>query len=101
MEGIIRDRITGHLNSHKLISSSQHGFVYKKSCITNLLECQQVVSGLLNENKSVDVLYTDFEKAFDKVSHFTKLIIKLYAYGIRGRLLDWIKSYLSGRRQGW
>ena len=98
MEGIIRDRITSHLNRHKLISSSQHGFVYKKSCITNLLECQQVVSGLLNENKSVDVLYTDFEKAFDKVSH-KKLIIKLYAYGIRGRLLDWIKSYLSGRKQ--
>ena len=98
MEGIIRDRITSHLNLHKLISSSQHGFVYKKSCITNLLECQQVVSGLLNENKSVDVLYTDFEKAFDKVSH-KKLLIKLYAYGIRGRLLDWIKSYLSGRRQ--
>jgi len=53
---------------------SQHGFVHKKSCVTNLLECQQVVSGLLNENKSVDVLYTDFEKAFDKVSH-QKLLI--------------------------
>ena len=37
MEGIIRDRITSHLIRHKLISSSQHGFVHKKSCITNLL----------------------------------------------------------------
>ena len=56
-------------------------FFYKQSCITNLLECQQIVSGLLNENKSVDVLYTNFEKAFDKVSH-KKLVIKLYAYGM-------------------
>ena len=46
----------------------------------------------------MDVLYTDFEKAFDKVSH-KKLITKLYAYGIRGRLLGWIKSFLRGRRQ--
>ena len=98
MEGIMRDRITSHLKIHKLISPSQHGFVHKKSCVTNLLECQQVVSGLLNENKSVDVLYTDFEKAFDKVSH-KKLLIKLYAYGIRGSLLAWIKSFLSNRRQ--
>ena len=57
-----------------------------------------MVSSLISENKSVDVLYTDFEKAFDKVSH-KKLITKLYAYGIRGRLLGWIKSFLRGRRQ--
>ena len=98
MEGIMRDRITSHLTRNKLISPSQHGFVHKKSCVTNLLECQQVVSGLLHDNKSVDLLYTDFEKAFDKVSH-KKLIIKLYAYGIRGKLLEWIRSFLRGRRQ--
>ena len=44
MEGIMRDRITSHLTRNKLISPSQHGFVHKKSCVTNLLECQQVVS---------------------------------------------------------
>ena len=98
MEGIVRTRITSHLIKYKLISPSQHGFVQKKSCVTNLLECQHIVSGLLNENKSVDVLYTDFEKAFDKVSH-KKLIIKLRAYGIRGKLLEWVKGFLKGRRQ--
>jgi hypothetical protein len=98
MEGILRERITSHLTQHKLISPSQHGFVKKKACVTNLLECQNVVSRLLNEDKVVDVLYTDFEKAFDKVSH-KKLLIKLYAYGIRGKLMGWIKSFLRGRRQ--
>ena len=98
MEGIMRDRIMSHLVKHNLISSSQHGFVYKKSCVTNLLECHHVVSGLLNNGKSVDVLYTDFEKAFDKVSH-KKLITKLYGYGIRGIILDWIASFLRKRRQ--
>ena len=50
----MRDRITSHLKKHELISSSQHGFVHKKLCVTNLLECHQVVLGLLNVNKSVD-----------------------------------------------
>ena len=65
MEGIVRDRIMNHLNDYDLISSSQHGFVPKRACVTNLLECQHVVSDLLNKNILVDVLYTDFEKAFD------------------------------------
>ena len=98
MEGILRERITNHLTEYNLISPSQHGFVRKKACVTNLLECQNIVSRLLNEDKVVDVLYTDFEKAFDKVSH-KKLLIKLYGYGIRGKLLGWIKSFLRGRRQ--
>jgi len=46
MEGIIRDRITSHLSSHRLISPSQHEFVYQKSFTKKLLECQHDVSGL-------------------------------------------------------
>ena len=41
---------------------------------------------------------TDFSKAFDKVSH-KKLIYKLTAYGVRGRMLSWVKAFLKGRRQ--
>lgn len=43
-----------------------------------------------------DVIYTDFSKAFDKVSH-NILIAKLRSYGISGLLLDWLSSYLMGR----
>ena len=98
MEGIVRDNITIHLNRHNLISARQHGFVHQKACVTNLLECQHKVSAGMGANKPMDVLYTDFEKAFDKVSH-RKLMIKLEAYGIGGKLLKWIKSFLTDRRQ--
>ena len=98
MEGIVRDHITNHLNNNNLISSKQHGFVRSKACVTNLLECQHKVSEGIGANKSMDVLYTDFEKAFDKVSH-RKLIIKLEAYGIGGNLLEWIRSFLRSRKQ--
>jgi ribonuclease P/MRP protein subunit RPP40 len=47
---------------------------------------------------TMDVLYTDFSKAFDKVSHI-KLLTKLKGYGLEDRLLKWIKAFLGNRRQ--
>ena len=44
---------------------------------------------------SVDVIYL---KAFDSIPH-VRLLNKLYSYGFRGMLLQWLKAYLSDRRQ--
>ena len=75
-----------HLEAHKLISIEQHGFVSSKSCVTNLLECQDIKTSALHKRLNQDVLYTDFMKAFDKVSH-RKLLHKLRAYGFGERLV--------------
>ena len=40
------------------------------------------------------VIYLDFRKAFDSVSH-SKLLLKLQSYGISGALLQWYKAYLT------
>ena len=45
-----------------------------------------------------DVLFLDFSKAFDKVSHKC-LLHKLQYYGVCGKTNDWIKSFLIGRSQ--
>ena len=37
LESIIMDHIMDFLIKHKLINSSQHGFLKSKSCLTNLL----------------------------------------------------------------
>ena len=42
--------------------------------------------------------YTDFEKAFDSVSH-DKLLCKLRSYNIIGDLFSWLQSFLSNRSQ--
>ena len=67
-------------------------------CLTNLLEFFEEVYERIDEGKPVDVIYLDFAKAFDKVPH-VRLAKKLQAGGIRGQVLTWIQSWLSGRRQ--
>jgi len=44
------------------------------------------------------VIYFDFAKAFDTVPH-QRLMKKVYAYGIRGKLYQWIKAFLTNRKQ--
>jgi hypothetical protein len=63
-----------------------------------LLECINDWSISLNARNSVDVVYIDFQKAFDSVVH-SKLIHKLSAYGITGNLINWLTSFLSNRSQ--
>jgi hypothetical protein len=46
----------------------------------------------------VDVIYTDFAKAFDRVDHVL-LIIILGRLGFSHPLLSWFKSYLTNRSQ--
>ena len=51
------------------------------------------------ENKDpVDIIYLDFRKAFDTVPH-VRLLKKLEAYGVAGKLLNWIRDFLSNRKQ--
>lgn len=52
----------------------------------------------LDQGKTIGVIFIDFQKAFDCVSHQT-LALKLKASGIYGNAYDWIIHYLSNRRQ--
>ncbi|KAK4806756.1 hypothetical protein QYF61_005552 [Mycteria americana] len=53
---------------------------------------------LVDEGKAVDVVYLDFSKAFDTVSH-SILLEKLAAHGLDGCTLCWVKNWLDGRAQ--
>jgi len=81
MEKIIRDAITKYLFEHKLISKAQHGFLVKRSTVTNLLECTQNWTVAMANRSATGCIYIDFKSAFDLVSH-QKLLNKLNAFGI-------------------
>jgi ribonucleases P/MRP protein subunit RPP40 len=56
------------------------------------------ILGLIDKGKAADIFYLDFAKAFDKVPR-ERLIIKLRAKGIEGKILRWIHNWLSNRTQ--
>jgi len=97
-EMIIRDSIVDHLEQNGLIKSSQHGFRKGGSCLSNLLRFLDGVTRSLDNHDTVDVIYLDFAKAFDKVPHH-RLLDKLDKHGIGGKVWVWLKEWLSERRQ--
>jgi len=51
------------------MKETQHGFVKDWSCLTNLLALLGCVSDYVDQGYFIDVIYLDFQKAFDKVPH--------------------------------
>ena len=45
----------------------------------------------------MDAIYMDLKKAFDSVPH-QRLLAKLKGYGIKGKLLKWIETFLTCRK---
>ena len=76
----LRDHMVEFLVKHKLINTSQHGFLKAKSCLTNILCFLEEITKWVEDGSPVDVVYLDFQKAFDKVRH-QRLLLKLKAHG--------------------
>lgn len=98
LEHVIFKHISQFIDQNNIIDSRQHGFRRGLSTITQLLETIHDFGTILDKQGQVDVIFLDFEKAFDRVSH-SKLLLKLKAILKNESLLAWIKSYLSFRRQ--
>ena len=52
----------------------------------------------MDDGSPVDIIYLDFQKAFDNVPH-QRLILKLKSHGIGISIINWIEQWLSDRRQ--
>ena len=98
LETIIRDHMMDFLVKHKLINTSQHGFLKARSCLTNLLCFFEEITKWVDDGSPVHVIYLDFQKAFDKVPH-QRLILKLKSHGMGNSIINWIEQWLTDRRQ--
>lgn len=96
MEKIIVKHIRHFFTNHKIIPEQQHGFCPHRSTVSNLLACLSSWTKHFNKREPVDVIYLDYEKAFDKVP-IRRLLHKLEFVGIRGQLLKWIEAFLRQR----
>ena len=78
----------------------QHGFRQHRSCETQLLSLIIIHDLMASFDHSIqtDLVLMDLSKAFDRVPH-ERLLYKLNWYDVRGHLHQWIRAFLTGRRQ--
>ena len=81
LEHIIYSAISSHANVHNIMCTNQHGFRKKWSYETQLLETVNNLTGASDAGYEADILFLDFSKAFNRVSH-NCLLYKLLHYGI-------------------
>ena len=98
LEKLIRNQIVEYMQSENLLSDLQFGFIKGRSTSLQLLNIMNDWTYAIENSNSSDCIYLDYQKAFDTVPH-KHLISKLYAYNIDEKIINWIKYYLSERKQ--
>ena len=99
-ERVVRIALVRHLEGNSVLPNGQHGFRSMRSTLTQLLSYWDTILSELEEGHGVDIIYTDFSKAFDKVETGV-LLHKLRDCGVRGKVACWIAAFLdsSSRQQ--
>lgn len=89
-ERIVYDQCYTAIKSQ--LSPKQHGFLKGRSTVSNLVLFLDYVSDKMDNQDQVDVVYTDFSKAFDRIDH-NLLLLKLASLGIRSDLYRWFNQW--------
>ena len=97
MESIIKVEILLFMINNNFLTILWHSFVPGKSCQSSLSMFNNLTNAI-KHNLEKDLVSLDFAKAFDSV-RYKKLIHKSEIYNISGKLLLWVKDFLSNRRQ--
>ncbi len=96
MERIVKANILQYLKTASILSDAQHGFMPRRSCLTNLIVAERLITGMTDQSKPVDVVYLDFSKAFDSVCH-RLLVKKMVVKGINLKITHWVEEFLNNR----
>jgi len=73
MKKIILRGTEKHLKVNAVIDHRQQRFERRKSCLMNIISFYDKVNHLVDQIKVVDIIISDFRKAFNTVSHSTLL----------------------------
>ena len=98
LERIMFNRICKHLKNNNLLFDKQFGFQLNNFTDHATLQLVNDISSSFKRGEYTSGIFINLSKAFDTVDHKI-LISKLEYYGIKGKTLKWLKSYLSERKQ--
>ncbi len=90
--------LSNYLLDNNLLYKYQSGFQIGHSTVHQLVELYDNICTALDKKEDYCMVFCDISKAFDRVWH-KGLLLKLKSYGIRGQVLHWLDSYISGRKQ--
>jgi hypothetical protein len=96
-EKVIHRRLTTFLEKHKILCDNQYGFRPNHSTTQAVTELSSSILSALSKKEATLAAFLDLSKAFETL-HFDTIFHKLSTYGIRGKALDLIKSYLKMRK---
>ena len=98
LEKLMHSRLYSFIQNQNILHKNQYGFQRGKSTEQALVDIQSKIVTAFEQKETPCCIFLDFAKAFDTVNH-NILLSKLNHYGIRGNTLDWLKSYLTDRKQ--
>ena len=97
-ERVMRRHMVEYFEKNGLFSKRQHGFRAGRSTLTQLLGYFDWVMKALCDGHDTHTIFLDYSRAFDKVD-IRLLLLKVRRYGVHPQIVDWLESFLTGRRQ--
>jgi hypothetical protein len=92
------NRVVSFLNKHNLITNAQNGFHANKCTYTAIQSFIEEILNALDSKHLAVGLFLDLSKEFHVINH-DRLLAKLELYGFRGKIHDWMTSYLTNKFQ--
>ena len=97
LEKIMYKRLISFIDKNKFLINQQFGFRKKHSTSHAISYLIDKITHSFQNKMSTLGIFLDLSKALDTIDHST-LLLKLGHYGIRGNALNWLSSYLIGRK---
>ena len=99
LEKVVDARLESHLSSNSLHEVHQSAYRKFHSTETALLKVQNDILNSLDQNDVTILVMLDLSAAFDTIDHTTLLYRLEHHFGIAGKPLEWVTSYLNDRFQ--